>query len=92
MKRKFYDTPLEICKELYGDRREFKREISFIAKLLGISESRVEVDGEHPCGDVIFIDGVYNGYCDNDFYNFMIHGIDEYGDYKDWLIKFQENY
>lgn len=92
MKYKFYDNPPEVNTELYGDRCDFKQEISFISKMLGIAEKRIEIDGEHPCGEVIFIDSQYNGYLDNSFYNFMLHGIDEYGDYAEWLARFQKNY
>jgi len=93
MKRKFYDNPPTIHEELHSGRRDFKQEISFIAKLLKISESRIEIDGSHPVGfDVIFIDGKYNGYLDDRFYDYMLHGIDEYGDYAEWLVYFQENY
>lgn len=83
----------EIIKEISADKRDFNREISFIANLLGISESRVNINAGHPVGeDLILVDGKYNGYLDTDFYNYMLHGIDPYADYEDWLINFQENY
>lgn len=83
----------DIIKELNGDERDFKQEISFIAKLLGISESRIEIDADHPCGeDLILVDGKFNGYLDTDFYNYMLHGIDPYREYEAWLVNFQENY
>lgn len=89
MKRKFHDTPPSI----YESEQYFTQETLFISKLLGINKNRIEIDGSHPVGfDVIFIDGKYNGYLDDGFYDFMLHGIDEYGDYADWLKNFQEEY
>ena len=68
------------------ERRDFKQEIHWIANTLGISCNRIHIDGEHPVGeDVIFIDGVYNGYLDQEFYDYMIHGLDPYDDYARWI-------
>lgn len=75
---------------LVEERRDFKQEIHWIATTLGISARRIEIDAEHPVGeDVIFIDGVYNGYLDQQFYDYMTHGVDEYGDYADWIASWK---
>lgn len=89
MKRKFHDTSPSI----YEPEQDFKQEILFISKLLEINKNRIEIDGSHPVGfDVIFIDSHYHGYLDDRFYDFMLHGIDEYGDYVDWLALFQRDF
>ncbi|MNQ57595.1 hypothetical protein D3C85_717580 [compost metagenome] len=83
----------QILAELSGHKQDFTQEILFISKLLGINKNRIEIDGSHPVGfDVIFIDKAYNWYLDDRFYDFMLHSIDEYGDYADWLKNFQEEY
>lgn len=89
VKRKFHDTP----PSLYEHEQEFTQEILFISKMLGINKNRIEIDGDNAFGeDVIFVDSVYSGYLDDGFYDFMLHGIDEYGDYADWLALFQRDY
>lgn len=92
MKTKFYDKPPDISRDLYEtDCRDFKQEIHFIANLLGISVGRINICGDHPVGeDVIFIDGHYNGYLDLQFYNYMDAGIDEWGDFEEWVEKWRD--
>ena len=69
-----------------SDQRDFKQELHWISNALGISASRIYMDGDHPVGeDVIFIDGIYNGYLDQSFYDFMLYGIDPYEDYEEWI-------
>lgn len=73
------------------DTRDFKQEIHLIAAKLGICKSRIEIDGEHPCGeDCIFIDGKWNGYLDTQFYWFIVDGYDPYGEYEDWVNRWRE--
>lgn len=67
-------------------RKDFYKEIKWIAKTRRVPESSIELDVNHPVGEVvIFIDGVYWGYLDTSFYDFMEYGIDEYGYYGDWI-------
>ena len=91
MKTRFYDKPPDICTDLYEtDYRDFKQEINFIAHTLDILVSRIRVDGNHPVGeDVIFIDDIYNGYLDQEFYDFMLFRCDPYEKYKDWIDKWR---
>lgn len=72
-------------------RGDFKEEIDFIAKLLDINPKRINIDPYNTCGEfVIFIDEHYNGYLDNQFYDYMLHGLDEYGEYEDWVKMWEE--
>lgn len=72
--------------ENWESRKDFYKEIKWIAKTRRVQESSIELDVNHPVGEiVIFIDGVYCGYLDSSFYDFMEHGIDKYGEYKDWI-------
>jgi len=67
------------------EQMDFRKEICFIAKYLDISVGRIYIDANHPTGEyVIFIDGKYNGYLDQDFYWFMLDGLDPYGEYEEW--------
>lgn len=67
------------------EQQDFRKEMCFIARYLDISQKRIYIDDSHPVGEyVIFIDGKYNGYLDQTFYDFMIVGIDPYGDYEEW--------
>lgn len=61
--------------ENWEARSDFHKEIVFIAKYLGVSQGKVELDVCHPAGDiVIFVDDVYAGYLDSTFYDFMETG------------------
>lgn len=63
----------------------FNKEKCFISKYLGVDIKKIVIDCNHPCGEhVIFINGVYNGYLDNDFYLFMECGLDHLYKYKGW--------
>ncbi len=67
-------------------RKDFYKEIKWIAKIRKVPETSVYLDVCHPVGDiVIFINGDYWGYLDTTFYDFMEHGIDKYGEYEAWL-------
>lgn len=69
---------------------DFRKEINYIAEILDIDVKRIRICEDHPCGEhVIFIDGFYNGYLDNDFYNFMESGIDHYRDYEGWIDRWR---
>ena len=71
------------------ERQDFKQEIHWIATALGIVPTRIQID-DHPVGEyVIFIDDIYNGYLDRYFYDFMFHGYDPYGDYKEWVERWK---
>lgn len=66
------------------EQQDFRKEMCFIARYLDISQKRIYIDSSHPVGEyVIFIDGKYNGYLDQAFYDFMIEGIDPCGDYEE---------
>ena len=65
---------------------DFREEKNFISKLLGVKYNKIVIDENHPCGeDVIFINGNYNGYIDQRFYDYMLHGIDDYGFFEEWV-------
>lgn len=69
------------------------KEKCFISKLLGISQRRIEIDDQHPCPEtIIFIDGTYHGYLDQEFYNFMEYGLDPDGYFKDWIDEWGETH
>tara|TARA_R110000744_G_C19371770_1_gene563139 strand:+ start:16396 stop:16611 length:216 start_codon:yes stop_codon:yes gene_type:complete len=64
----------------------YTKEKCWIAETLGIKQNRIQIDTEHPCGElVIFIDGEYNGYLDDSFYLFMEKGIDLHSEFEDWI-------
>lgn len=89
MKYKFHEQPPDIQDD-EEEERNFLQEIHFISDYLGIDKSRIKISADHPCGeDVIFIDGAYNGYLDNKFYDFMISGVDLYGDFQFWKEDFE---
>lgn len=70
----------------FNSEKDFHKELCWIAKTLGIRRGRIKVDPVHPVGEVvIFIDGSYNGYIDQRFYDFMEQGIDPYDDFKEWI-------
>lgn len=72
--------------ENFNSQKDFHKELCWIAKTLGIRQSRIELVATHPVGEiVIFIDGHYNGYLDSYFYDFMEQGLDPYNDYADWI-------
>lgn len=74
-----------------SSRKDFSYEIYWIAKTLGIDKRRVCIDNAHPTGeDVIFIDDVYNGYLDSRFYDFVEYGLDEFGDFREWVEMWRE--
>lgn len=76
--------------ENWESRSDFHKELCFMSKILGISQSRIHLDVCHPVGEVvIFIDGHYNGYLDPSFYDFMEHGLDPYNDYADWIKRWR---
>lgn len=84
---KIYKPLVKINPDTYEaeEQQDFRQEICFIAKYLGISQRRIYIDSSHPVGEyVIFIDGKYNGYLDQDFYWFMLEGLDSYGEYEEW--------
>lgn len=90
MKCKFYEVPPALVIDEEGDSRDFTQEIAFISNLLHIKSGRIRISADHPCGeDVIFIDGVYNGYLDSDFYSFMDNWYDPYGDYEQWIAEYR---
>jgi hypothetical protein len=62
--------------ENWEARSDFYKEIKFLAKKYGVKESSIEIDVNHPCGEVcIFISGRWFGYIDKWFYDEMECGF-----------------
>lgn len=57
----------------YSSRLDYYQEILWLAKKHKVKPSQVEIDPFHPTGEVcIFINNVWYGYIDTEFYNEMI--------------------
>lgn len=58
-------------------RKDFHKEIVYLAKKHGVRQSSVEIDPVHPVGEIcIFINGDWEGYIDSCFYTEMETGKD----------------
>lgn len=76
---------LKYCDEIQ-DSDYFVPERDYISKSYGVSQDRIFIDTEHPCGDIcIFIDGVWSGYIDETFSEAMRSGL-LLKDYESWLF------
>lgn len=58
--------------ETQKSRSDFYKEIKWLAAKYGVKESQIEIDPNHPTGEIcIFIKGVWYGHIDFEFYKMM---------------------
>lgn len=62
--------------ENWESRKDFYKEIKFLARKYNVNETSIDIDVNHPCGDIcIFVNDKWCGYIDSFFYSEMECGL-----------------